>query len=169
MEGAQEDHGESMRGVGVFKHFGIGLMLAVGIYVGVFTVDQHLRSRRGPWEVTFTAAPAGEPMLIINQPGLGVRDVRIRVEGEKVELATNAVRFGAPEQSVPYGRVKYEDLTYLPGVVTLELFGHEIELLPRVLYVNRKARPWVSGMDVTLRVEDRPASLEEPRPKKKRY
>jgi hypothetical protein len=158
-----------MKGVGVFKHFGIALMLAVAIYVGVFTVDQHLRSRRGPWEVTFTATPTGEPMLIINQPALGVRDVRIEVEGEKVEHSTDSIRFDAPERRVPYGRVKYEDLTYLPGVVTLELFGHEIELLPRVLYVNRKARSWVSGTNVTLRVADRPANLEEPRPKRKRY
>jgi hypothetical protein len=46
---------------------------------------------------------------------------------------------------------------YLPGTVTLELFGHEIELLPRVLIIDRKEHPWKSGTTISLVVsEDNP-------------
>ena len=60
--------------------------------------------------------------------------------------------------------VKYADLTYLPGVITLELFGHEIELLPRTLYVNRHAIPWTAGTNLTLHASDRPDAWPEPIP-----
>ena len=43
---------------------------------------------------------------------------------------------------MPIGEVIYEDLRSMPGVVTFNLFGHEIELLPRVLIVNKKEVPW---------------------------
>jgi hypothetical protein len=33
---------------------------------------------------------------------------------------------------------------FLPGTVTLDCFGHEVELLPRVLVLNRRQVPWKS-------------------------
>ena len=77
------------------------------------------------------------------------------------------VAFDVPQRSVPLGRVKFEDLTYLPGTVTLEMFGHEIELLPRTLYINRKPHPWKSNETIRLTTADKPPELPEPRPKKK--
>jgi hypothetical protein len=38
----------------------------------------------------------------------------------------------------------------LPGTVTLRLFGHEIELLPRVLIIDRKEHPWKAGDTIRL-------------------
>jgi hypothetical protein len=153
----------------VLWHFLAAFLLAAILYAGVFLTDQHLRTRRGPWEVTFTARPGESPQLTIHQPALGLAHVQIRFPGETVDPVDETVRFAVPEQPVPIGRVKYEDLTYLPGVVTLELFGHEIELLPRVLYLNRQAQPWRSEAILHLHPEDRPATLEEPLPKKRRY
>jgi len=75
------------------------------------------------------------------------------------------VVFDFPEKPVPFGKVKFEDLTYLPGTVTFYFFGHDVELLPRALYINRKARPWQSNETITLTPADKPASLPEPKVK----
>ena len=48
-----------------------------------------------------------------------------------------------------------------------DFFGHEIELLPRTLYINRKAHPWNSNEAITLSAADKPAALPEPNSKKK--
>ena len=31
---------------------------------------------------------------------------------------------------------------FLPGIVTMNLLGHEIELMPRTLVVDKKEVPW---------------------------
>jgi hypothetical protein len=38
----------------------------------------------------------------------------------------------------------FQDPTFLPGTVTMRLFGHQIELLPRVLTIDREEYPWHS-------------------------
>jgi hypothetical protein len=157
------------RKLNVLWHFLAAFLLAAIVYSSVFFIDHQLRTRRGPWEVTFTAQPGDPPRLTINQAGLGLSNVHIEFPGEVADTVQEKVRFHSPEQPVPLGRVVYEDLTYLPGVVTLELFGHEIELLPRVLYLNRQAQPWRSDVTIPLLPEDRLPILEEPRPKKRRY
>ena len=38
----------------------------------------------------------------------------------------------------------------LPGTATFELFGHEIQLLPRVLIIDRREYPWRPNATITL-------------------
>ena len=38
----------------------------------------------------------------------------------------------------------------MPGTVTMDLFGHEVELLPRTLIVNKKEVPWKSNTAIEL-------------------
>ena len=142
-----------------------GLLLAVVIYAGGFALDQHLRTRRGPWEVTFTAEPSGAPAIIVNHRSLNIANLKIVFLGETAATVHRAVVFDFPKRPVPFGKVKFEDLTYLPGTVTFDLFGHEIELLPRTLYINRKAHPWNSNEGITLSSTDKPAPLPEPKAK----
>ncbi len=142
-----------------------GLLLALAIYIGGFAVDQHLRTRRGPWVVSFTTAPSGAPAILVNQPELKIANLKIVFAGETGTPAPATVVFDFPEKPVPFGKVKFEDLTYLPGTVTFYFFGHEVELLPRALYINRKARPWQSNETITLTPADKPASLPEPKVK----
>jgi hypothetical protein len=153
-----------MAGSRILPHLVGALILALVLYVGGFWLDHHLRTRRGPWDVTFERAPDDTPTIVIQQHPLGIRDVRILFPGESTDAEATRIRFDAPELPAPWGRVKYADLTYLPGVITLELFGHEIELLPRTLYVNRHAIPWTSGTNLTLRASDRPDAWPEPLP-----
>jgi hypothetical protein len=42
------------------------------------------------------------------------------------------------------------DTTFQPGTVTFQLFGHEIELLPRTLVLDRQEHGWQSGEIIAL-------------------
>jgi len=154
---------------GLWKPVLGGLLLALAIYIGGFKFDQHLRTRRGPWQVTFTSDHSGAPAIIINQQKLAIANLEIVFAGETTTNAPGTVAFDFPEKPMPFGKVKFEDLTYLPGTVTFDFFGHEIELIPRTLYINRKARPWKCNETITLTTADKPASLPEPKPGKKKY
>jgi hypothetical protein len=154
-----------MQPSGLGKPVLIGLLLAAAIYAGGFALDQYLRTRRGPWEVTFTTESSGAPAIIVNQPKLGIANLKIVFAGESATHALSTVAFDFPQKPVPFGRVKFEDLTYLPGTVTFDFFGHEIELLPRTLYINRRPRPWNSNQTIALSAADKPAALPEPKAK----
>lgn len=134
----------------VLKVFAVTLVLYVVAFLGV----QHLRQRKGPWEVTFATDPNGIPSLTVQQPQLGIRDVTLTVTGANLPPLDEALvlRFDDPtvRQRLPFGRVLFLDNTFLPGTVTLELFGNEIELLPRVLILNKGEHPWRSGETVQL-------------------
>lgn len=151
------------------KHLLIGFALALGIYAAFFVGDQWTRTRKGPWEVEFGTNARGEPSILVRQPKLGISDVRITFAEER---ATNqgSVRFDAPKKPLPFGTNKFEDLTYLPGSVAFGFFGHEVELLPRTLYINKKEHPWISGTNLVVKPDDKlpPEASYDPREKKKR-
>jgi hypothetical protein len=60
------------------------------------------------------------------------------------------VTFDQGHQQIPFGKVLYEDLRSMPGIVTFDFFGHEIELRPRLLVINRKELPWTSARTIAL-------------------
>ena len=154
-----------MQPSGFAKPVLVGLLLAVAIYAGGFALDQHLRARRGPWEVAFTTEPSGAPAIIVKHPKLNIANLKIIFLGETATNVHGTVVFDFPQKPVPFGKVKFEDLTYLPGTVTFDFFGHEIELLPRTLYINRNAHPWTSNEAITLSAADKPTALPEPKAK----
>ena len=51
---------------------------------------------------------------------------------------------------VPFGKCVFMDTTFMPGTVTFDLFGHEIELLPRALIIDRQDHPWQRDAAITL-------------------
>jgi hypothetical protein len=124
-------------------------LACVVFYVAGFAAVQWWRGRRGPWEVTFRVEDQGTPGIKIAQPRLGIGEVTLVFRGTNhVALAAAVtVRFDEPTKAdaVPFGRVKFLDTTFLPGTVTFDLFGHEIELLPRTLIVDKQERPWRTG------------------------
>lgn len=142
--------------------------MALLIYAAFFTCDQAVRKRKGPWNVTFTTNAQGYAEIVINETGLGVSNVVITFLGEKA-TNTGAVKFDRPLQPVPFGITKFEDLTYLPGSVAFDFFGHEVELLPRTLYLNKQEHPWVSGKRIELKPEQKlPPGMSVDRRKKRR-
>src|SRR5437879_13692919 len=114
------------------KHLLIGFGLALLVYVISFSCDQYIRQRKGPWNVVFGTNRLGWAQIEISQSALGIHSTIIFL-GETT-TNTGSLRFDRPSKPVPFGRVKFEDLTYLPGSVAFDLFGHEVELLPRTLY-----------------------------------
>ena len=100
-----------MKSSGLVKPVSIGLLLALAIYIGGFALDQHLRTRRGPWEVRFTTEPSGAPAIIVNQPKLGVANLKIVFEDEKMTNAPGTVVFDFPQKPVPFSVSVRDDLT----------------------------------------------------------
>ena len=136
--------------------------VVLGLYLAVFYGIERARQHKGPWEVDFQTNAEGSPMLTVSQEKLGLSDVKIVVHGENASNAIGRVSFDQVKRPVPFGRVIYEDLTFLPGVVTFDLFGHEIELLPRILIADKKLVEWKSGSTVDLWPTNKPAEPPHP-------
>ncbi len=134
------------------RHFLGAFVLALALYLGTFFGIEHWRQAKGPWRVRFQSDNAGHPSVSVSHEGSGISGVRVVFSGEQI-VATNLsveVQFDAPRTNVPFGRVIFLDTTFLPGTVTFDFFGHEVQFIPRGLYVNRKERPWKSGQTVEV-------------------
>jgi hypothetical protein len=153
---------------GALRFAGLIFLICLVSYAALFGLDQWARTRRGPWNVTFSTAPDGTPRLDIREPRLGIEGVAIEFEGERATNTLQSVAFDTPERAVPFGQLVFSDTTYLPGTVTLHCFGHEVEMLPRTLLVNRREIPWKKGLTLRLTPSDKPASLPPPKKIKKR-
>jgi hypothetical protein len=132
------------------------LLLFAAVLIGyalVFGWIERRRVTKGPWEVTFSVE-ADRAQLIFNQTNLNIRDVRLVFVGvvapsNMVERITFTKARATP-YPVPFGQCVFQDLVFLPGTVTLEMFGHEIQLLPRVLTIDKVERSWRSGETIEL-------------------
>lgn len=127
----------------IIKHAAQAFLIALIGYGFFFACDSRLRTRRGSWVVEFRSTTNQQPILIINEPKLGIRNVGILFVDEKFTNGPAVKSFETPtDLQVPFGRVRFHDLTYLPGTITLDVYGHEIEMLPRTLFLNLKEVPW---------------------------
>lgn len=151
------------------RHLAVGFLLALTVYITFFSCDQRLRHRKGPWEVSFHTNSAGYAAITVNQRSMNLSNVQIVFTGESITNAGGNIAFDKPQQPVPFGKVKFEDLTYLPGSVAFDFFGHEVELLPRTLYLNKKEVPWRPGAVHELKPSEKlPADASvDPRKKKR--
>jgi hypothetical protein len=138
------------------KHLLIAGILALAIYAIAYAFIQHRREVKGPWRVEFRSDEAGVPSITIHQPALNITNVTIVFADERAVLDESPRMLvfddivSSPPYEVPFGEVIYFDTTFLPGVVTFNLFTHEIELLPRVLIINRQQHPWQSNATIPL-------------------
>jgi hypothetical protein len=142
----------------------VWFFIVLALYLAAFYGFEYFNHRKGPWEVEFLLDASGHPKMVVSQGVLKISNVVMAFYGEK-SSATNLpqqILFDQPRRPVPFGQVIYEDLRALPGVVTFDLFGHEIELLPRVLIVNKKEIPWHSGATIDLSATNKPALPPKP-------
>lgn len=144
-----------MKSDGALRHFILAFVLALVCYALFYYSIEHRRIRKGPWEVTFTYNAAGTPIMTVNQPKLAITNYQIIFPDQPLP-STNALGkllFSQPQPvpyPVPFGKCIFMDTTFLPGTVTFQLFGHEIELLPRALIVDHQEHPWVADSTLTL-------------------
>jgi hypothetical protein len=137
-------------------------------YLLVFYGLEHLRHRKGPWDAEFRVNAKGVPTVTVAQPDAGLKNVSLVYHGETTTNEPGRISFDRVKQPSPVGRVIYEDLTFFPGVVTLDLFGHEVELLPRTLIANKKGIPWKSGAVIDFWPTNKPAEPPHPPQERKR-
>ena len=146
----------------------VGLVFAVvlALYASVFAGIEYRRHKHGPWNVEFVTDAAGQPAIRVAQAHLGIGAVEITFAGERLDRTNLQERVACDRvlRPLPFGKRIFEDLTFLPGTETVDFFGHEVELLPRVLIVNRREIPWQSGQ----RLELHPAEKLPPRPPTKK-
>lgn len=140
---------------GLLKYVALAFVIALVLYFAGFYGIEYERTRKGPWQVTFTNDAANAPAILINQSRLAITNVLITFPGETpppahlpVTLAFGQAR--AVPYDVPFGKCIFLDTTFLPGTVVFELFGHEIQLLPRVLTIDKREVPWRSNTTVPL-------------------
>ena len=165
-----------MQSKGSVKHFVLAFLLALIGYALFYQGIEHWRVRKGPWQVTFTRDAEHRPAIRIDQPSLAITNFQI-IFAVGDPAATNTprtfpsdpsradspianpqspattLRFAQPRPmpcDVPFGRCVFLDLISLPGTVTFELFGHEIQLLPRVLMIDRQEHPWRSDFKLNV-------------------
>jgi hypothetical protein len=144
-----------MKSDGPLKHFILAFVLAVICYALFYNRIEHRRIRKGPWVVAFTNSIEGWPQLVIDQPKLTITNVQINFP-EEAPLAAQKqgmMLFNQPRPvpyDVPFGQCVFMDTTFLPGTVTFKMYGHEIELLPRVLIIDHQERPWLPSNAITL-------------------
>jgi hypothetical protein len=151
-----------MKPEGVARHFILAFLLALAGYIVFYQVIEHRRTRNGPWRVTFKNGSRDVPAIVIDQPRLAITNVQIRFVGEPPSStnASETLVFREPKPvpyDVPFGKCVFMDTTFLPGTVTFQLFGHEIELLPRVLVIDRQEHPW--RPDATIALPIGPGSI----------
>ena len=141
-----------MRSDGLLKHLAICAVIAVVLYVTVFGWIQHRRTYKGPWEMAFRADAAGTPAILISQTNLNISET-ILFPGQTVRPGnfSRTLVFGPTPPDLPFGELLFQDPIYLPGTVTMRLFGHEVEVFPRALAVDKKEYPWKSGAVIEVR------------------
>jgi hypothetical protein len=142
-----------MKSDNLLRHLAIPLGIAVLVYFISYVGIEHRRTRKGPWEVTFTNDAAGAPTLVINETKLGITNLQIAFVGETNRTTNTSLSFSQPHEvpyDIPFGKCVFMDTTFLPGTIVFDLFGHEIQLIPRVLTIDKKEMPWQSGKTIDV-------------------
>jgi hypothetical protein len=151
-----------MKSGGIARQVVAVFFVALTLYFVTYTAIEHRRNRNGPWEVTFTNDVAGTPAIRIDQPRLAITNVLIVFTNAPIATnAATAIAFERPRPvpfEVPYGRCIFMDTTFLPGTIVFEMFGHEVQLIPRVLTIDKQEQPWRVDEEIALpvRADSRP-------------
>jgi hypothetical protein len=146
-----------MKSAGPAKHFILAFLIALVLYAVTYSAIEHRRTKNGPWHVGFIAETSGVPAIVIDEPKLGISHLKITFPGEHASTTNSTVIFDPPKAvpfDVPFGQCIFLDTTFQPGTVVFNLYGHEIQLLPRVLTIDKTEYPWQS--DTTLAVTNAP-------------
>ena len=138
----------------LFWQLALVFVVALVVYAVGFGWIEHRRAVKGPWVVTFKSEN-GSPAISLNQGALGIRDVRLVFRDAATPTnPAQTIEFSQARLvpfDVPFGQCVFQDTTFLPGTVAFEMFGHQIQLMPRVLTIDGGERPWQSGETIELR------------------
>ena len=138
-----------------WRHFLLAFLLAGICYAALYAGCEARRKRNGPWVVTFTNSPSGYPVMLLSEYKLAITNQQIQFPDQPMppQAQLGTWTFDKPQPtpfSVPFGQCVFMDTTFLPGNITFEMFGHQIQLLPRVLTVDHQEHPWFPEDPITL-------------------
>jgi hypothetical protein len=143
-----------MKSLELIKPLAISFVIALLLYLVFYNGIEHRRTRKGPWQVSFTNTASGAPALLINQPTLAITNVEIVFPEETAGTNSMTSMDWAQPRPVPFevsfGKCVFMDTTFLPGSLVFEIFGHEIQLIPRVLTIDKKEQPWRSNTAIRV-------------------
>jgi hypothetical protein len=144
-----------MKSDGFLKQAVSVFVIALILYIFAYAAIEQRRKHDGPWQITFTNDMASVPAMLIAQPKLAITNVQIVFPDMVFPTNSAPSRFEIEQpRAVPFdvrfGRCMFLDLTSLPGTIVFSVFGHEIQLLPRVLTIDKTERSWQSGMVISL-------------------
>lgn len=133
-------------------HIAIAFVVALLLYIVGFFLIERARNVKGGWRVTFQSDENARPAVTVLQPVLQISNVTFVFPENRIDRTnfSQTIVFDSPITNVPFGKVIFFDTTFLPGTLTFDFFGNEIEFLPRTLVVNRKEVPWQSNMKLEL-------------------
>jgi len=136
----------------LLRHLAVAAVLAAVFYCATFSWIEHRRVAKGPWEIAFISDGAGRPSLRITQRALEISE-SLSFPDDQVARRnlTELVKFREAATNLPFGEMLMQDPLYLPGTITMRLFGHRIEVLPRTLVVDQQEHPWKAGEELVIR------------------
>jgi hypothetical protein len=138
-----------------------GLFLAVLIfYVAAWKGMNHLRTRNGPWVMEFSVTTNSTASVRITNH-------KLKVEGATL-VFTNIPAMGGMDSTATFtnvavkpafGKFFYQDLTFLPGILTFDFFGHLVEIRPSALVIDTNLIPWSPKPDLLLEASESPLEI----------
>lgn len=134
------------------KHFIFAFIIALVVYIVSYSWIEHRRTRHGPWQITFTTY-AGAPALVINETRLQISNFTVTFPGQPAPFTNSTISFDPPQPvpfHLPFGECIFMDTTFQPGSLVFVEFDHEIQLLPRMLTVDKREYAWQSGAVIVL-------------------
>jgi len=129
------------------RHLLAAFLLSLALYVVSYWLIESRRVADTPWLVSFQTDPSGRPELEIRQESMHLGPVRIRIDhtNPAPSVQRQEVVFDQPKAvpfAVPLGQCIFQDPTFLPGTVVLEISGVKIQMLPRALTVGTNEFRW---------------------------
>ena len=137
---------------GLLRHLAAAAVMAAVFYGAAFSWIEHRRVAKGPWEIAFISDAAGRPSLRITQGALKISE-GLSFPDDQVARPNLAelVKFREATTNLPFGEMLLQDPLYLPGTITMRLFGHLVEVLPRTLVVDKEEHAWKAGEELVIR------------------
>jgi len=136
------------------RHLLVAFALAVILYVTGYWLIESRRTRHTPWQVRFTAETNTHSLLLtVTQHSLKLGPTQIRIPFSATHPLPASAEFCFDQIRpvpfpVPGGQCVFQDATFLPGSVALEIAGVPVQLLPRILTVGTNEHSWAQAQPI---------------------
>jgi hypothetical protein len=132
------------------RHLLTAFGLSVALYVFGYWFIESQRVADTPWLVSFTTNATGVVAVKVQQDSksLGPVTIQLKEPNSKAPEGTASIRFDTPRAvpfPVPGGQCIFQDTTFLPGTVVLELGSKTVQMIPRVLTIGTNEYAWEAG------------------------